>query len=346
MKEEIINNLKDVLFHLQLEGTYYYQDEENEDDYFIAYQLIVITSDQDDEDCEFELLDYIRSEIDDENLIFTHVGENSETHRVVGLPEIEDFNFENGNYTLLHDTNIVDAIEFLKNMKTINFKDLISKNLYDNKNFRRVKSIEIEETDFNKTVIEKTYQKKVKVKEEITSLILENNIVKDINGKAYSGVQIGTQFWITENLNVSKYRNGDDIPQVQDVSEWSTLKTGAWCYYDNNIENVTNFGKLYNWYAVNDIRGLAPEGFHIPSDQEWEILINYLGRENVTGEMMKAGGFRFDNGYFALIGWGGFWWSSSEENIEFSWYRYFYGNPLTRNNYPKTSGFSVRFVRD
>ena len=309
MKEEIINNLKDVLFHLQLEGTYYYQDEENEVDYFIAYQLIVITSDQDDEDCEFELLDYIRSEIDDENLIFTHVGENSETHRVVGLPEIE--------YIELY-----------------------------NKSDKYVKSIEIEETDFNKTVIEKTYQKKVKVKEEITSLILENNIVKDINGKAYSGVQIGTQFWITENLNVSKYRNGDDIPQVQDVSEWSTLKTGAWCYYDNNIENVTNFGKLYNWYAVNDIRGLAPEGFHIPSDQEWEILINYLGRENVTGEMMKAGGFRFDNGYFALIGWGGFWWSSSEENIEFSWYRYFYGNPLTRNNYPKTSGFSVRFVRD
>ena len=138
--DDYINDLKDVLFHLQLEGTYYYQDEENEADYFIAYQLIVITSDQDDEDCEFELLDYIKTTLSDEDLIFTHVGANSETHRIVGLPEIELFEFENGNGTLLDDTNIVDAIEFLRNMKTINFSDLISENLYDNSNYKNVKS--------------------------------------------------------------------------------------------------------------------------------------------------------------------------------------------------------------
>ena len=140
MDNDNINDLKDVLFHLELEGTYYYQDEENEADYFIAYQLIVITSDQDDEDCEFELLDYIKTTLSDEDLIFTHVGANSETHRIVGLPEIELFEFENGNGTLLDDTNIVDAIEFLRNMKTINFSDLISENLYDNSNYKNVKS--------------------------------------------------------------------------------------------------------------------------------------------------------------------------------------------------------------
>ena len=173
MKEEIINNLKDVLFHLQLEGTYYYQDEENEDDYFIAYQLIVITSDQDDEDCEFELIDYIKSKIDDENLIFTHVGENSETHRIVGLPEIENFNFENGNYTLLHDTNIVDAIEFLRNMKTINFSDLKSNNVYDKNNFKSV----IYKTDFNLSKVKKVKNNK----KEIFKLLFNATILKLTN---------------------------------------------------------------------------------------------------------------------------------------------------------------------
>ena len=131
-------DLKDILFHLELEGTYYYKDEDNKDDYFIAYRLIVIASDQDQEDCEFEIHDYIKSEMADENLIFTYVGPDSETERIIGVPEIEDLEFENSVGSLLEDTNIEDAIEFLKNMKTINFKDLISKNLYDKKNFKSV----------------------------------------------------------------------------------------------------------------------------------------------------------------------------------------------------------------
>ena len=138
MDNDNINDLKEVLFHLELEGTYYYQDEENEADYFIAYQLIVIVSDEYSDDAEFEIYECLQIALNDEDLIFTDVGENSETYRIIGLPEIEFFEFENGNFTLLDNTNIVDAIEFLRNMKTIDFKDLISKNLYDKKNFKSV----------------------------------------------------------------------------------------------------------------------------------------------------------------------------------------------------------------
>ena len=137
--DENIDNLKDILFHLEIEGTYYYPDEEKKDDYFIAYRLIVIASNQDDEDCEGEIGFHLKSEMYDDYLIFTYVGENSEIHRIVGLPEIEYLEFENSLGTLLDDTNIVDAVEFLKNMKTINFKELISKNLYNKKNFKNVK---------------------------------------------------------------------------------------------------------------------------------------------------------------------------------------------------------------
>ena len=138
MKEEIINNLKDILFHLELEGTYYYPDENKKGDYFIAYRLIVIASDQDEEDFEFQIHDCLKSELSDYNLIFTYVGPDSETERIIGVPEVEDLEFENSVGMLLEDTNIVNAIEFLRNMKTIDFKDLISKNLYDKKNFKSV----------------------------------------------------------------------------------------------------------------------------------------------------------------------------------------------------------------
>ena len=102
------------------------------------YRLIVIASDQDEEDFEFEIHDCLKSELSDDNLIFTYVGPDSETERIIGVPEIEDLEFENSVGMLLEDTNIVDATEFLKNIKTIDFKDLISKNLYDKKNFKSV----------------------------------------------------------------------------------------------------------------------------------------------------------------------------------------------------------------
>ena len=100
------------------------------------------------------------------------------------------------------------------------------------------------------------------------------------------GVAIGSQVWTSTNLNVSTYRNGDVIPQVQDRDAWAKLTTGAWCYYENNAANGTKYGKLYNWYAVNDARGLAPAGWHIPTDQEWTVLENSLGDD--AGKKMKS----------------------------------------------------------
>lgn len=89
-------------------------------------------------------------------------------------------------------------------------------------------------------------------------------------------VTIGTQIWMTKNLDVDHYRNGDSIPEVRDSLEWANLKTGAWCYYNNDPAMGKIYGKLYNWYAVIDPRGLAPEGWHVPSDSEWTDLENYL----------------------------------------------------------------------
>src|SRR4030095_15485991 len=85
------------------------------------------------------------------------------------------------------------------------------------------------------------------------------------------------QDWMVKNLDVTTYRNGDIIPEVTDPTVWAALTTGAWCYYENNSTNGTTYGKLYNWYAVNDPRGLAPTGWHVPTDAEWTTLSTCLG---------------------------------------------------------------------
>ncbi len=132
------NNYDDVLINIQLEGNYFYENEDNLNDYFIAYQLVLIATDQDNEDCEGELYNRLKSEINEENLIFTCVGPNSETQRIIGLPEIEYFEFENSNYTILENATIFEAIDFINNIKTIDFNNLKSKNLYNKKNYKSV----------------------------------------------------------------------------------------------------------------------------------------------------------------------------------------------------------------
>ena len=179
-------------------------------------------------------------------------------------------------------------------------------------------------------------------------------------------IKIGTQTWMSKNLDVTTYRNGDDIPQVKDQKKWTKLTTGAWCYYENESANGTTYGKLYNWYAVNDLRGLAPKGYHIPTDAEWTILTDNLGEEagtkmksktgwdhdgngtNTSGFAGLPGGFRGSNGNFYNIGAFGIWWSSSENDTIFAWYRNLYngnGN-VNRGNSSKHYGFSVRCLRD
>lgn len=102
--------------------------------------------------------------------------------------------------------------------------------------------------------------------------------------------KIGTQYWMKRNLDVTTYRNGDPIPNVTDPTAWSNLTTGAYCNYNNDPNNAAIYGRLYNWAAVNDPRGLAPAGFHVPSDAEWITLSNYLGGEPIAGGKLKETG--------------------------------------------------------
>ena len=154
------------------------------------------------------------------------------------------------------------------------------------------------------------------------------------------------QDWMVKNLDVSTYRNGDQIPEVTDPSAWAGLTTGAWCYYNNDPANGTVYGKLYNWYAVNDSRGLAPAGWHVPTDAEWTTLSDCLGGEAVAGGAMKEtgtthwllntdatnssgftglpGGLRFSDGAFIDVSFDGFLWSSSEFSTDGAWARYLF----------------------
>lgn len=93
------------------------------------------------------------------------------------------------------------------------------------------------------------------------------------------------QVWMPRNLDVTTYRNGDPIPEVTDPEQWKNLTTGAWCYYNNDHANNATYGKLYNWYAVNDPRGLAPVGYHIPTLAEWQSL----GGANDGGNLKETG---------------------------------------------------------
>lgn len=187
----------------------------------------------------------------------------------------------------------------------------------------------------------------------------------------YFEVTIGEQTWMGKNLSVDHYRNGDPIPQVTDSTEWQNLKTGAWCYYNNDPDYGTTFGKLYNWYAVHDSRGLAPEGWHIPSDIEWSRLTYALGGEKAAGGKMKAvrpewwrnpnvgatnesgfsalpGGYRYKGGEYYFLGDYAYWWSSTSNQLSFAWFRSTaYDNAaVTRYDVDKELGFSVRCVKD
>jgi uncharacterized protein (TIGR02145 family) len=112
-------------------------------------------------------------------------------------------------------------------------------------------------------------------------------------------VTIGTEVWMTKNLDVSTFRNGDPIPQAKTNEEWEKAgdnKLPAWCYYENDPANGAKYGKLYNWYAVIDSRGLAPVGYHIPSDAEWTKLENFLGSDAGTKMKTKSGWTSYTTG--------------------------------------------------
>jgi uncharacterized protein (TIGR02145 family) len=198
-----------------------------------------------------------------------------------------------------------------------------------------------------------------------------NGIITDIDGNIYHTIRIGTQAWLVENLMNSRYRNGDNIAFVIDGTSWSNLSTGAYCYYNNDTANEHTYGHLYNWFAVKDSRNITPTGWHIPSDEEWTTLINYLGGSDFAGSKLKEigtihwlepnsgatnesgftalpGGARGFDGSFFEIQSVGYWWSSTEYNSTNAWRRRIFNNQtgIYRNNPDKKYGFSVRCVRD
>ena len=187
---------------------------------------------------------------------------------------------------------------------------------------------------------------------------------------AAQNVSIGNQIWMTKNLGVSNFRNGDPIPEAKTKEEWLLAgKNGepAWCYYDNDPANGEKYGKLYNWYAVNDLRGLAPVGYHVPSDSEWKQLIKNLAEniefldtaEEITKQLMdKANeigfsalpsGARSNDGPFGLLGSSGYWWSSKESSMDpksGAWFQEFDYKNIEAIEGGKDNGMSVRCLKD
>ncbi len=188
-------------------------------------------------------------------------------------------------------------------------------------------------------------------------------------------VTIGTQVWTTKNLDVSTFRNGETIPQAKTAKEWmlaSKNKQAAWRYYGNDPKNGTKYGKLYNWYAVNDARGLAPKGWHVPRYEEWRILESFLG-EGEAAQKMKTlndwkavdqtmggvpgnneSGFRalpagsFSGTQFHEIGLSTIYWSATR-NFPTIWLYYWFGNLQIYENTDDSQlswGCSVRCLKD
>lgn len=191
------------------------------------------------------------------------------------------------------------------------------------------------------------------------------------NGFTYNTVTIGTQEWTVENLRTTSYNDGTAISKVTDGSSWYNLSTGAYCAYNNEETNVTTFGYLYNWYAVNTGK-LAPAtgGWKVPTDADWTKLMDYVGGSTNAGTKLKAksgwsnigkgtdeygfsalpGGFCNSSGDFYDLGYYCSWWSSTTFDTDYAWHRnmngYNTGAGVGRGSFYKKAGFSVRLVRD
>lgn len=195
--------------------------------------------------------------------------------------------------------------------------------------------------------------------------------VTDIDGNVYRTIKIGDQWWMAENLKVTRYPNGDAIPAVANSNTWVKSESGARCAYDYTATNVPTYGYLYNWYAVNDSRHLAPEGWHVPTDFEWSHLIQELGGAAEAGGTLKTagteyweipntaatnssgfsalpGGWNTPYGFFTAVGKHAFFWTSSEHSTE-SGVDYHLGwdhAQVCRSVDSKIYGMSIRCVKD
>ena len=195
----------------------------------------------------------------------------------------------------------------------------------------------------------------------------------DQEGNVYKTIVIGTQEWMAENLKTSSYRNGELIASVTDNNQWYSLTTGAWCFYNNDSQYECPYGKLYNWYAVSDLRNVCPLGWHVPNDAEWRILINYLDPNsfegdsiNIAGGKMKSKGIQYwiapnigatnESGFSGLpggvtsgnMGYMGAWWSSTAYNSNYSWI-WMLSNHLDTSYHNwvwMPAGWAIRCIKD
>ena len=206
---------------------------------------------------------------------------------------------------------------------------------------------------------------------QITFSTLATNQISDIDGNVYNTITIGTQVWMKENLKVTHYRTGEEIPLVTDNAIWWNLKTGAYCNYGNDASHVIIYGRLYNHYAVTDNRNICPVGWHVPTDNDWTTLESHLGGSTLAGGKMKGinywsspntgadnssgftafpGGFRDGNGFgvFSAFSYSSYYWSSTINNSSSAWFRsMFYKDSILKSaNNSKALGFSVRCIKD
>ena len=191
--------------------------------------------------------------------------------------------------------------------------------------------------------------------------------IYDFEGINYRTIQIGTQTWMAENLKSTRLNDGTEIPFVLDVGLWASLTTPGYCWFNNDS---VGYGALYNWHTVNTGK-LCPEGWHVPSDEEWTVLTDYLGGKSIAGGKLREvgtahwmspntgatnesgftglpAGYRNYSGGFNSIRYYGFWWTSTEWSSSGAWYRdvNFGYNSVDRSNSNKKSGAAVRCLKD
>jgi len=204
----------------------------------------------------------------------------------------------------------------------------------------------------------------------LSSCKKEDLIVADRDGNVYNTIIIGTQVWFKENLKTTKYNDGSSIPHVTDYVDWRDLSSPGYCWYDNNESKYKEtYGALYNWFAVNTAK-LCPEGWHVPTSDEWSTLEDYLGGHLIAGDKLKEigtthwpspndkatdesgftalpGGYR-QIGLFGLLGYHAHWWSTSSYSAPYANSRsiHYDASSIDHIDIYKGTGCSIRCIKD
>jgi uncharacterized protein (TIGR02145 family) len=190
--------------------------------------------------------------------------------------------------------------------------------------------------------------------------VIGQDTIKDYDGNTYGFIRIGNQVWLTEDLKAVHFSNGDPIPLVKDAVQWDRLSSAAYCIMNNEPPN--SHGMLYNWFTASDSRNVCPEGWHVPSDEEWAqlttVLLGENGRRGVLPEsaslnqkifwLLPVGVRGYDGEFFGLGYGGGGWWTSTASTSNTAFYRDISYNTAgwQRMDGSKNYGYHIRCVKD